>query len=165
VSRPGAQYFLTWVTDQRLPVFADSENLAMARQHLAAIDESGDGSALAATIMPNHLHLLLELGSRLSLSEVVAKTKAGITRTCRGVKWQLNFFDHQLRPCNSAEDYAFYIFMNPYCAGICPLDQPWPGWLWSTGVRWAFEEKLSVWGESSRGRGLGRRKRRPYIDG
>src|SRR4051812_47451739 len=93
LSRPGAQYFLTWVTDQRRPVFADLLTRAVAREHMAAIDQSADGSILAATVMPDHLHLLLELGSRLSLSEVVAKTKAGITRACRGVKWQLNFFD------------------------------------------------------------------------
>ena len=141
-SIPGAVYFLTWVTHRRSPFFADNLNRNLTRKHLAAIDESGDGSIMSGNVMPDHIHLLLELGSRLPLSAVVAKTKAAITRACRDVKWQLNYFDHQLRATEHAEDYAFYIFMNPYCAEICPLNQTWAGWVPSRTVRWRFEEKL-----------------------
>lgn len=141
-SVPGATYFLTWVTHNRMPLFADEPNRQQARNHLAAIDGSGDGSILAGTVMPDHIHLLLELGGRLPLSAVVAKAKSAVSRANPDAAWQRNFFDHRLRVIDSAEDYAFYIFMNPYCAGSCPLDQSWSGWIPSQNMRWGFEEKL-----------------------
>jgi putative transposase len=140
-SIPGAIYFVSWVTQNRKPFFGDEPNRQLARQHLATIDGSGDGSIMAGTVMPDPIHLLLELGSRLPLSAVMAKIKAAITRASLGAKWQRNYFDHRLRTSDSAEDYARYIFMNPYCAGICPLDRPWSGWISSKTVRWQFEDK------------------------
>jgi hypothetical protein len=113
----------------------------IAKTCLTAMDKNGDGALLAANIMPDHIHLLLELGSRLSVSELVAKIKAGVSRGMH-LNWQLNFFDHQLRTTDSAEDFAFYIFMNPYCAGLCSLEDAWPGWIPSSSIRWSFEEKL-----------------------
>src|SRR3954471_7836976 len=141
-SIPGTIYFLTWVTHQRACLLSNDASRLSARTCLTAIDGNGDGILLAATIMPDHVHLLLELGSRLTVSEVVAKIKAGISRGSAHLKWQLNFFDYQLRPSDSAEDFAFYIFMNPYCAELCSLDHAWSGWIPSRAVRWSFEEKL-----------------------
>jgi REP element-mobilizing transposase RayT len=142
VSVPGALYFLTWVTDRRTPLFAEDSNRAIARLNVAAIDEFADGTIMAGTVMPDHIHLLLELGPRLTVSQLVAKTKAAITRNRPGMKWQLNFFEHRLRTGESSEAYAFYIFMNPYVAALCPLDRTWVGWVPSVKVRWEFEEKL-----------------------
>ena len=91
LSLPGVTYFLTWVTDKRAPLFAAASSRQVARQRLIAINGTGDGSVLAGTVMPDHIHLLLELGSRLTLSQVVAKTKSAIARICPSVKWQLIF--------------------------------------------------------------------------
>ncbi len=96
----------------------------------------------AATIMPNHVHLLLMLGTRLSVSQLVAKTKAAVTREHASVKWQLNFFEHRLRDIATTESFAFYIFMNPYVANLVHLDETWPGWIPSLQIRWLFEDKL-----------------------
>lgn len=142
ISLPGAQYFLTWCTANRTPALAENLVQATARQASAALDSSGNALVLAASVMPDHIHLLLELGVPLSVSQVVGKTKSALTRTHGTVRWQANFFEHRLRSTESAEDYAFYIFMNPYSAGLCPLDQTWPGWISSGHVRWAFEDKL-----------------------
>ena len=43
--------------------------------------------------------------------------------------WQDESFEHQVRLSDSIEDYAFYIFMNPYKAGLCPLNEGWPWWI------------------------------------
>jgi putative transposase len=58
------------------------------------------------------------------------------------MRWQLNFFEHRLRDSASAEDFAFYIFMNPYVANLINLNETWPGWMPSTQIRWSFEDKL-----------------------
>jgi REP element-mobilizing transposase RayT len=142
VSGAGTIYFLTWCTAQRAPLLADAPSLGLARQCLAACDSTGDGTLLAGTVMPDHIHLLLELGPRLTVSQLVAKTKAAITRSRPGMKWQLNFFEHRVRTVESAEAYAFYIFMNPYVAGLCPVERTWAGWIPSLEARWEFEGKL-----------------------
>jgi putative transposase len=142
VSIPGATYFLTCVTHNRMALFTDESKRQLAREYIVSINGFGDGTIIAGTVMPDHIHLLLELGSRLSLSALMAKVKAAITRTIPHAKWQRSFFDRQLRTIDSMEDYAFYIFMNPYCAEICPLNQTWSGWIPSKTVRWHFQDKL-----------------------
>lgn len=145
-SLPSACYFLTWCTHHRARTLTDPALLAAACTAIEGIDRSSDGTLLAATVMPDHIHLLLELGARLTVSQLIAKTKAAVTRQCPDVEWQLNFFDYRLRDPTDAEDFAFYIFMNPYCAGLCPLDAAWPGWIASNLLRWAFEDKLRAGG-------------------
>ena len=89
-----------------------------------------------------HVHWLLTLGTRLTIGQVVGKVKAAVRRTHPGLRWQDNFFEHRLRPQEPAESYAFYTFMNPYCAELCTIDEKWPGWIASPKVRWEFEALL-----------------------
>jgi putative transposase len=143
ISVPGACYFLTWCTRNRAGTLTTPAVRATICTTIASLDESGDGMLLAATIMPDHVHLLLTLGARLTVSQVVAKTKAVVTRAHPSVQWQLNFFEHRLRDLpTAAESFAFYLFMNPYPANLCRLDETWPGWMPSRQIRWSFEDKL-----------------------
>lgn len=141
VSVAGACYFLTWCTHDRLPDLAASNVQARLRAAISGMDESGDATLLGATVMPDHVHLLITLGKRLTVSQVVAKIKASVSRQHPAVRWQLNFFEHRLRDITAAEDFAFYIFMNPYVANLINLNEPWPGWMPATQVRWFFEDK------------------------
>jgi hypothetical protein len=43
--------------------------------------------------------------------------------------WQEGEFEHRVRTDEMIEDYGFYIFMNPYCAKLCPLELRWKWWL------------------------------------
>lgn len=142
VSTVGASYFLTWCTHDRLAVLTTPTVQTTLRTAISNLDQSRDADLLAATIMPDHVHLLITLGTHLTVSQVVAKIKAAVTRQHPAMRWQLNFFEHRLRDPTSAEDFAFYIFMNPYVATLCRLNEEWPGWIPSPLVRWSFEEKL-----------------------
>jgi len=116
--------------------------LAATHAAIKAIDEDRQSQLLAATIMPDHVHVLLKLGTQLSLSQLIAKTKATVSRQHANLKWQLNFFDYRLRETDPAESFALYIFMNPYRAGLCDLNEAWPGWVSKEAIRWCFEGKL-----------------------
>jgi REP element-mobilizing transposase RayT len=144
ISEPGARYFLTWCTARRGALLAVPAIQETAIQAIASIDSSNDGSLLAASVMPDHIHILLELGERLTVSQLVGKTKSAVSRGNREMKWQENFFEHRLRPNDLSEPFAFYIFMNPYCARVCQLERHWPGWVPSRATRWEFEDKLSA---------------------
>jgi hypothetical protein len=118
------------------------ENLISVRTAIMNSQQSGDIFNLAATVMPDHVHLLLELTGRLPVSRAIGKIKAAVTRNCHAITWQANFFDHRLRFAEKREAFAFYIFMNPYRAGLCPTNQSWSGWISLGLVQWEFEAKL-----------------------
>jgi putative transposase len=131
-SCPGARYFLTLCTSPR----RDGLQHECLRNHLlqsaAAADKTEDVETFAFTVMPDHLHWLFALGARLSLGRVMArfKTETRHELLADDLKWQRDFFEHRLRPDELMEDYARYIFLNPYRAGLIASHQNWPGW-WS----------------------------------
>jgi putative transposase len=97
---------------------------------LRAWDTERDGSILAATVMPDHVHVLFELGHKLTVGQCVARWKSAVRRAVNfTAEWQRDFWEHRLRPDESAEDYALYIFLNPYRARLIPTSETWP-WLW-----------------------------------
>ena len=91
------------------------------------LDAENDWTLLAGTVMPDHGHILFQLGERLNLGRVVAKFKT-LTRH-DGFQWQANFFEHRLRPDESEGQFARYIFMNPYRAKILGRRSVWPWWV------------------------------------
>ena len=96
--------------------------------------------------MPDHVHLLFTLGNRLTLAQVIGSWKSTIRKnlppsdTAQPL-WQANYFEHRLRPDESAERYAWYVFMNPYLPKLTSTDLTWPGW-WTDGdIRWEFLDR------------------------
>ena len=68
----------------------------------------------AFVVMPNHLHMLIELGdSAKSLSSIVNYFKGHVTRrTNRGI-WQKSFYDHVVRDEKDYLRILKYIEDNP----------------------------------------------------
>jgi REP element-mobilizing transposase RayT len=116
VSEPGATYFISACTKNRVAVLTEPNSGKILTTAMHTMYEAGDFSLIAATVMPDHFHILLTLGDRLSVGQVAGKMKA-LAREQGKAAWQ-----------ESTEDYAFYIFMNPYRAGMCPLNSSWPWW-------------------------------------
>ena len=140
-SIPGASYFLTLCETKRHPALLAPAVAQEIKRSLEHLHVSADFTLVAATVMPDHIHLLGTLGPRLALNRVVAKLKSS-TRTVlgsRGLEWQENFYEHRLRDGNDLEPFARYIFLNPYRAKLLPLSAQWPLW-WRWGdVRFEFE--------------------------
>ena len=92
-----------------------------------------------AVVMPDHIHLLVELCVPSELSETVRLFKgrsAGVLRQ-QGIKWQRGYFDHRLRTSEDILPVFPYIFLNTYRAGLVPAGKQWSGyycspddWLW-----------------------------------
>jgi hypothetical protein len=86
---------------------------------------------IAVRVMADHVHALFILGERLSLTQVIAKAKADVSRKLGapgGSLWQENSFERRVRENESLESYGFYAFMNPYVAGELGAAQSWGGW-------------------------------------
>jgi REP element-mobilizing transposase RayT len=84
--------------------------------------------------MPDHIHLLAQ-GLKPS-SDFLNFVKAFKIKTSREFAnqtneqlWQKNFYDHIVRPNESAESVAWYIWLNPVRAGLAahPKDYPLTG--------------------------------------
>jgi len=114
------------------------------RAATTAADSSDDATLLAFTIMPDHIHWLFQLGTRLSLGHMLGRWKAA-TRTALasvGLAWQRDYFEHRLRPDEDREAYARYIHLNPYRAGLLAPHEAWPHWLCPNPERFRFTEHL-----------------------
>lgn len=144
VSIPGARYFLTLCTQDRASVLTEAKTGADVRAALHTLHSLGDAEVLAASLMPDHLHVLFTLGARLSVGQVMAKLKAFSRDKGRASwRWQQDGFEHRLRPGEAIEDYGFYIFMNPYRARLLPMTGTWPGWICPEPARFSFTAHLN----------------------
>jgi len=102
-----------------------------------------DGTVLAATVMPDHVHVLYALGRKLTAGQCVGRWKSTLRRAINFTEeWQRDFWEHRLRPDEAAEDYAFYIFMNPYRAGLIPATAVWQRWWRPAAEPFGFERHL-----------------------
>ena len=144
VSIPFARYFITCCVERpedRLvqPVFA-----TYLMKNLYDQTSDKDFKLICATVMPDHVHLLMELGDRISLNRVISKYKAktkGFLES-RGIEWQSNFFEHRLRPDEAANPYALYTFLNPFRASLLPRKEEWPWWMRGSNFRFDFMTML-----------------------
>jgi len=143
VSVPGASYFLTFGTKDRVPILAQANVGAGVCDTIRTMHESGDCHILAATVMPDHVHLLLTLGHDLTIGQVMGKLKVMTRNQGKTTwRWQAEGFEHRVRSTESIEDFGFYTFMNPYRAGLCPLAEKWSWWFCPNPSQFLFLEKL-----------------------
>lgn len=97
---------------------------------------------LAYCIMPNHVHLVIELVGRNDIPTYNAKPlfrilqslKRRTARKCNallgrdGAFWQDESYDHVIRDSDELERTIQYVLNNPVKAGLV---QSWEQWLWT----------------------------------
>ena len=123
-SLPNQLYHLCSVTHARTPIFDSLHHGRVVVKVLREMHDQGLADTLAFTVMPDHLHWLLLLGEKLTLSQVAGLMKSCVTKRLRqeqglvGHVWQSGFLDRQLRPGESVLGVARYIVANPVRAGL-----------------------------------------------
>lgn len=78
----------------------------------------------AYCVMPDHVHILVQgAGAASDLLEFVKEFKQRVECGLRWVRgrelWQKKFYDRILRPRDSLDRIAAYIWMNPVRKGLC----------------------------------------------
>ena len=139
VSLPHHFYAITMVVAGRRRIF-DSARVAhcMTEQ----LERGAPGmrfTPLAWTVMPDHVHLLVELGDT-PLSRCMQILKSRSSRKLGelglvGKLWQAGYYDHCLRGDEDLQMQARYILENPLRAGLAMCVDEYP-YSWS------------VWGKS-----------------
>ena len=121
-SQAGHYYFLTTSVAGRRPIFADEDNAAIVLESIRWLRSAGRFLVDAAVVMPDHLHVVGELGE-CTLSQVMHSLKSFSARqlVAAGVAppvWQDGYHDHGLR---DDEDYCSrvrYVLQNPVRAEL-----------------------------------------------
>ena len=142
-SEPGRVYLLTFATANRRPLFRDWSLAAPASAVIGVCATWHDGRLLAWVLMPDHCHVLVEVGAIVPLSTLVARAKAksarcvGRARGGLGRIWQRGYHDHAVRREEDLVDFARYVVANPLRAGLVRRLGDYPYWnaIWFGGQR------------------------------
>lgn len=128
-------YFITAVLAEREQCyFADFSCARCVVTEMRILHEEDVVRSLAWVIMPDHVHWLFQLGTRMDLSAAVKHFKAGSARRVndhlnrRGTLWQKAFYDHAVRKEEDIRDIARYIVANPLRADLVKHIGDYPLW-------------------------------------
>ena len=130
-SDPGRIYLLTTVTHNRYPWFTNFYN---ARLVIQSMIQEGRAETLCYVLMPDHLHWLIQLREKATISAVMQSMKSrsshGLNQRLgrRGKIWQAGFHDHALRREEDIKDIARYVVANPLRAGLVDNILDYPHW-------------------------------------
>ena len=117
-------YCIPTVTRDHHPLFTDNIAARLLVHELRSLHEQGYVISLAWVVMPDHLHWLIQLNERWSLTTVVKTLKArsalSINRhLCQhGSLWQRAYYDRAARKDEDVRQIARYIVANPLRAGL-----------------------------------------------
>jgi len=144
LSLPNARYFITCCTENRQPGLEQAPVATALLQAVQELHAETSIDLLTATVMPDHVHLLFQLGRRLKLAQVVSKFKSMTRNTLMEYQltWQADDYEHRLRVDDAAESFSRYIFLNPYCARMIPADEVWPWWVLNQNYQPEFLTRL-----------------------
>jgi REP element-mobilizing transposase RayT len=131
----GYSYFVTIRAKSGTAPFT---NPRLAREVMASLHwlrAHRQVSLYAYCLMPDHLHLLLQLGtSDQTLGTVIGALKRYTTRQSwllgtQGALWQPRFYDHIVRRAEDASQIAANILANPMRTGLVEDEAtyPWSG--------------------------------------
>ncbi|MEO6171587.1 MAG: transposase [Arenimonas sp.] len=128
-------YLITFCTYQRQALFY--ENPLAANAFCAALNHESpwkDAKLLCWVLMPDHVHLLVQLGDRETLSKLMERLKSNTSRSVNtemvrtGPLWQSAYHDRALRTDEDLESVARYMVRNPIRAGIVNSLSLYPYW-------------------------------------
>jgi len=124
-------YFVTQCCHERRKYFADSARCEWLLSHLRSISAACSFAIPAYCFMPDHVHLLVD--GLLATSDFLNFIKSLKIRTSREFAaengaslWQKKYFDHILRPKESMDAVAWYIWLNPVREGLAPAPGIYP---------------------------------------
>ena len=135
ISLPGQPYLVTTVTYGRKPLFLDFERACIAARALEFPYGDEVLRSLCWVVMPDHIHWLLSVEKKKSISEIMRGFKTYVAKRFNSTDdapgrrvWQPGFHDHALRGEENLRDTARYIVANPLRANLVDDIGDYPFW-------------------------------------
>jgi len=124
----GSVFFITCCAqDRALKPFASHETASGILDSIRHRVQSRIWWGHAATIMPDHVHLVLGFPPETDMVKCVRDWKRWTARA-HGFEWQRDFFERRLRHDESFQDKTQYVLENPVRAGLIA---DWRDWLFT----------------------------------
>ena len=134
LSEPGRAYFITTVTQHRIPLFYDLYCARVVINNMRRIHIDAWVESLSWVVMPDHVHWLFQLTDKKNLSVVVKYFKARTAQQLNkklnrsGRLWQKAFYDRAIRDGEDLRQIARYIVANPLRADLVENIEDYPHW-------------------------------------
>jgi putative transposase len=124
-------HFVTICCAGRRRVFASQKRAVWIVEILRQEATSAHFRVYAYCVMPDHLHILVAGVDATSdllrfVKEFKQKTSYVFERSFHASLWQKKFYDHILRPRDSIDGVAAYIWLNPVRKGLCADPKAYP---------------------------------------
>lgn len=133
-SSPGQVYSITFTTFNRMPILTDfAIGCSIGRATLSAALIK-DHQLMCWVLMPDHMHLLVQLGHAETLSDFVRNYKSVTSRKVKAITslrsplWTDGFHDRAIRRESDILTVARYIVANPLRAGLISSVRKYPFW-------------------------------------
>lgn len=154
----GNCYFLTLVTREREKIFNDAAAIAWFKESLHACKPRYPFSTLAIVLLPNHIHMILEMKNNRTPADLIRCVKRGFLYRIKladpegesllgklikpsGTVWQKRYYDHVIRDLEDFSRHCDYVHYNPVKHGW--VNDPFQ-WTYSCIHRYAYK---SGWGK------------------
>ena len=128
----GVPCFITTVTHNRSPIFTEKKNCKILLVALEFFKLVLDYKIFAYCIMPDHLHLILQITKQYNISYIMKMLKGNFARkynklhSQQGKVWQNSFYDEELRTVDVLLKKIEYIHNNPVRAKIVNSPEQYP---------------------------------------
>src|SRR5712672_2467413 len=124
-------YFVTICCFNRSKAFAAGNRCSWFLEWLRSECATRNFGVHAYCLMPDHVHFLTQGLERTSdllnlMKSVKLKTSRTYARQTGEILWQRKFYDHVLRPNETPEAVAWYIWSNPVRKGLSPAVYSYP---------------------------------------
>jgi putative transposase len=158
---PGASYFFTLVTHERLPIFADATTIDLYRRAVIKVQAARPFALEAEVVLPDHIHLLCTLPegdadyvmrvrliktafTRSILRQRGHVAKRSDSRIAKGEQaiWQRRYWEHTIRDERDFRAHLDYIHINPVKHGFVAAPRDWPH---STFLAWVERGAYEPW--------------------
>ena len=130
----GAYYFLTTVTSNRKPILSNSEMGQLIFQAFEWLEAQNRINWICIMIMPDHVHVVLQLGHNQTLPKVMHSLKSFTAkqinkqRSETGSVWQDGYYEHGIRGDESLNEIIRYCYENPVRKGLVERAIDYPYW-------------------------------------
>ena len=123
-------YLLTFTTHMRVKHFLKWENAKCLSQCIESETILKQSKTLCWVVMPNHVHILMQLGNSDTISNYIRRLKAGAKRQLliNDKLWAKGFDDRAIRKESELLPAARYIVANPLRAGLVKSVKDYPFW-------------------------------------
>ncbi len=151
---PGARYFLTAVTWRRHRLLQSPSAVARLREALRSVMREQPFTLLAAAILPDHFHVMIELpDGDAAYPARMGRIKAAFTKSMpisperaaarshsrrrkrEQMVWQRRYWEHTIRDDADFSDHMNYIHYNAVKHGYAACPHAWPYSSFQTWVR------------------------------